>query len=525
MQDDEDDAFTLDHLDPAQWDENSQLPGEENTRRLIRTLADNWLRRDERGQHLEITELLDWLKAPTRLNFDDLRCDATWSSVYETILKYRFKFSILFRAITFHDLNAHSSEYGDLLADVARTVYSCLGCFLGLARTLNCANHATQSMRVFLPLDERGEDEFRASVENEMIFSDKKPSDFQRAYAYLIDLLDANNYMRVGESFYERVLLVYKYKGTDRKIVQKTSAYQEYMTIEKFVNKYTAREFNHQAWLWTAPHNTHLLVRDLRERPLPSAPDLKEHSHLRSYAGIKDDPLFRCAGVYDSAQDVFFPYALSHAEWGLLAERQQRLRRRYDPAYTCTAPSARDVPLVHLDCPFPYSTYDEALRADAYATWRNADAHECVGLRALDCPELGRALAAALPAPHSAEDVEPSVVGRTWQKVTESHVPATWRRLRSPVLATALWDAEEATLPDEDERARDWETGVWDVFSMPAPREPASGLAWVEVPGGAPRRGARGSSRPRSPRPSARPVAAPASSPFRRRSGRPASRG
>ena len=82
--------------------------------------------------------------------------------------------------------------------------------------------------------------------------------------------------------------------------------------IADYIKKKTSYERNLTLWRYTTASGSTFndLVRHMTERPLYEARDLDEDMHLRLHEG--DAYGHRGAGVYDHAQDAFWPYVLRH---------------------------------------------------------------------------------------------------------------------------------------------------------------------------------------------------------------------
>ena len=181
----------------------------------------------------------------------------------------------------------------------------------------------------------------------------------------LREQLESEHYRRADQKFFRRVKTV---NG------ETTLAFEEATTIEAWVGDRCNYNYNFTAWMRsTRPScNFYNIVKYLSDRPLPEAPDLKEHPFLRSFAG---DQVGRGSGVYDCESDMFFPYS-SQNRWKEMAAEVEEARRRYHPGYKCKAPGMHDTALLHLHCSFPYDIHREVMdvaeRDEVYEIWREA---------------------------------------------------------------------------------------------------------------------------------------------------------
>ena len=187
-------------------------------------------------------------------------------------------------------------------------------------------------------------------------------------------------------------------------------AFEMNVSIPDFVAKECSARKDHvlfkQGWL---ANNIQKVKSYLSESDL-IVDDIKENHHLRSFAGGPDG---RGAGVYDCRADMFFPYVCM-GWWPEMAKNVEEIRRRFDPAYACSAPNPAHVCVVHLESSFPYDIYGEVIRigrTKPECTWRAADHFECRNMTEV-CIDAKHAR--VLVTPNSGMG---DVIGMTWQLV------------------------------------------------------------------------------------------------------------
>lgn len=241
-----------------------------------------------------------------------------------------------------------------------------------------------------LPKEMRVESEYMKGAETILQYDATKLDAFQQLFLELREQLESEHYRRADQKFFRRVKTV---NG------ETTLAFEEATTIEAWVGDRCNYNYNFTAWMRsTRPScNFYNIVKYLSDRPLPEAPDLKEHPFLRSFAG---DQVGRGSGVYDCESDMFFPYS-SQNRWKEMAAEVEEARRRYHPGYKCKAPGMHDTALLHLHCSFPYDIHREVMdvaeRDEVYEIWREAYEFEVRKRPELKAPRLARTLAAELP--------------------------------------------------------------------------------------------------------------------------------
>lgn len=482
--DDVDDTdWTLDHMEPGGHDETNP-PNRATTCRLVQDLHRAWIRPRVNNEPLCARNLMRFLGE--RFSVDLNQMD--WDHFYENLFREHCRILKLHKYLDDYKVEKEAVERM-LLYEVARFVYNAHGLFKETTRFLKNSDPQT-NRNLMLPPELRNPDIFDSESENTLERDSKKLTPYQSALLTVIDHLHGRNYRRAGASFF---------KKTKTQSLLDTNAFEEAVTIENFVYTLVHPSVDYKLFVQSENSQTgvHTIVKYLKERVLPEAPDLEECHHLRSYEG---DSVGRGAGIYDSFFDVFFPYA-TRASWSSIAELANQLRghrMRKGKPYKCVPPENSQVCVVHLDCVFPYDIVGElqCLKRDGATTlWRNAEEFECrrssdaVASRATpliwehvsvdddaapiegveirvaalsealvarreagrsgECirfeedewddlydgvrlPEGGYVhaggavfrpvslslfLAQSLPLPHTAEEVEPEVIGLTWQKV------------------------------------------------------------------------------------------------------------
>ena len=207
----------------------------------------------------------------------------------------------------------------------------------------------------------RVESEYMKGAETILQYDATKLDAFQQLFLELREQLESEHYRRADQVFPQGQTV----NG------ETTLAFEEATTIEAWVGDRCNYNYNFTAWMRsTRPScNFYNIVKYLSDRPLPEAPDLKEHPFLRSFAG---DQVGRGSGVYDCESDMFFPYS-SQNRWKEMAAEVEEARRRYHPGYKCKAPGMHDTALLHLHCSFPYDIHREVMdvaeRDEVYEIW------------------------------------------------------------------------------------------------------------------------------------------------------------
>jgi len=438
---DDEDELTLDALVPGEADLHAMPPTLARVDELVAEYHARWVR-------------------------PNIRCDAASAYVFETLgidasthvswdaFQERFRPEV-YRLVRLNGMLAHfgvrSGETRNRLNEVSYALHALPRFVIQTANLMSVVAPLDRTRNeVLLPEHFRAVGGDREGQENILDYDAVKNTTFQSAFLYLREILQGHSYRRADGRLFSRIVTASGHQ---------TLAFREEMTIEAFVRRFTAHQFNFEAFRWvTNPlRNLKDLITYLRECVLPEARDLDEDCRYRSYEG---DAVGRGAGVYDCREDFFFPYAL-RPQWEELAERAtqhiclirgvpvRRRRRAGDDdegreeeeargAYRLEPPPDTAVCVVHLPGAFPYHTAQELEDVAAQprgAVWREADAFEAAaaGAECRDAPELARLLAARLPP----DATEPEVWGRAWipvlpPKAQRALHDGTWTHLNPP---------------------------------------------------------------------------------------------
>ena len=350
MEDDE--AWRLEHLAMGGADIYS-VPGLADTLRLVHEYRGFWT--DERGVTLD--RLVPWVCEKFALDARTF----TWNDVHRAIKGESYKIQRL--QVALEQNGVEDDEVIRKLHDAADVVYSVADVFKHATRLMNNIAPGVDMMRVLMPPEMRALDVLSEMNESIVNHDASKNNACQNAYCHLRSILQGCGYRRSSGKFFKRILTA---EGVE------TLAFEEEITVRKFVSEHTSPEASFKAWRWITQSggNYEYLVKYMTEQPLAEAPDLVENLHLRSYAG---DAFGRGAGVYHSLSDMFFPYALRE-QWTEIAAEVQALRRMHvDPGYVCKAPHATDVCVVHLPAVFPFDVLDEVRTAFGAVWFREVD--------------------------------------------------------------------------------------------------------------------------------------------------------
>jgi hypothetical protein len=412
MDDDADDAddpqWSLDHLTGSGYDVCA-YPNAATTCRLLREFHEKWIcsKVGVRSETLNAKNMPEWLME--RFNVDANVMD--WNNFKIVLNK---EHSIIFNLSTFlirHDLNEGEEQKN--LKECARLIYNVHTLFVEMTRLLRNCN-LNQDCRSMFQESEKGglrdDAAFEYDCKNIFHNDEAKNTNFQNAFMHLARVLQGMQYRRANGKFFKRILTRSGFY---------TNAFEEASTIAEFISEHCAHDINFVLWQWATdpPKNIENLIKHMKDRALPEAPELEEDCHLRSYAG---DNVGRGAGIYDCSTDMFFPYVVRDY-WPQVADQAVRVRVRTDPHYKCTAPKESSVCVVHIDCVFPYDIWGELHRLakqDLGSSWRNAEPFECTNKAfEIKCPKLADHLATQIPLPHTKEELLPPIIGRSWQIV------------------------------------------------------------------------------------------------------------
>lgn len=334
-------------------------PTAANTIALVNEYRNSWVK--EEGLACDMSTLCEWVM--TRLSMDAGTFD--WQEFQTKYNMERTKLMNLRRFIELHKLDGETKEK---FYQASSVLYSLAAMFKQCTRMLVNIHPGNMTARTWI-LPEHFN---TMDTENSNMFDyeEKSTTNFQRVFLHLLQVLEGCNYRRAGGKFFRRVALTNDVMA---------NAYEEVCDIKTFVQQHTAYSTSFKEWLWiTNPSsNMNAVVEYMTVQPLAEAPDLEEVAHLRSYAG---DDEGNGAGVYNHAQDMFYPYERIE-DWNEMAHEIQEIRRKlFNDTYECTAPSPSDVAVVHLPCSFPFDIYTEVRSIDPsqlFCKWVEVDAFEC----------------------------------------------------------------------------------------------------------------------------------------------------
>jgi hypothetical protein len=412
MDDDADDPqWTLDHLTFGGHDAGT-YPNAATTCRLTKDFHDKWIRSKVgvRRETLNATNMPEWLMERFNVNPNEM----DWNNFKLVLNKQHSIIQNLHMFLVRHDLDIGTEEQ-DMLQECARLIYNVHSLFVEMTRLLRNCNVDQDCGDMFDATGLRDYEVFKQDCKNVIDNDEAKNTNFQNAFIHLTRVLQGMEYHRASGKFFKRIITRTGFH---------TNAFEEAVTIAEFIGQHCAHSVNYKLWKWvTNPaSNFENLLKYMKDRVLPEAPDLEEDCHLRSYAG---DNVGRGAGIYDCSTDMFFPYVVRDV-WPELANQAERVRVRTNPLYKCTAPKETSVCVIHMDCVFPYDIWGELYRLadeDLGSSWRNAEPFECTKEAfEIKCPELADHLATQLPIPHTKEELLPPTIGQTWQIVPEKMV-------------------------------------------------------------------------------------------------------
>jgi len=351
--------WTLEDLGPHTANDG-RVPSMENAIRLLQQYRNTWVLDEVDVPTRNMGNLMQWIM--TRLEMTPAQF--SWNAFQEAVAAERIKLMRLQYFVEHHRIGGQPKM---LLYETANILFNINDIMKHSARMLVNLSPNNMDARSWIA----PEDLNTIDLDNENMFQhgEKDNTNFQNAFFHLRQVLEGCNYRRASGKFFKRIQL------TDDITA---NAYEEVCDIKTFVQDHTSYDSNFKAWRWiTNPtSNFDSMVNYLKERPIAEAPDLEEDPHQRSYAGVDGVG----GGVYNHASDMFFPYDRIE-EWKQMAvDVQEKRRKLYDPNYVCVAPETSDVGVIHLDCAFPYSIYDEVMAIDTehlYLTWVEVDEYEC----------------------------------------------------------------------------------------------------------------------------------------------------
>ena len=341
--------WTLEHLAMGGADVNS-IPGLADTLKLVDAYRSYWTE----DRMVTLDRLVPWVCRKFVIDPQTF----TWNDVHKAIKGEAYKMQRL--EIAIEENGIEDDAVLRKLHDAADVVYSVADVIKHASRLMNNITPGVDTMRVLMPPELRTLDVMADMNESIVNHDPTKNNSFQNAFCHLRAILQGCGYRRSSGTFFKRILTP---EGVE------TMAFEEDVTVVKFVSEHTSHDASFKAWRWiTQPvANFDAMVKYLTVRPLSEAPDLVENLHLRSYAG---DAFGRGAGVYNSYSDMFFPYALRE-QWQEIADEVQTLRRTHvHPEYVCKPPDATDVCVVHLQSAFPFDVLDEVRTAFGTVWWR-----------------------------------------------------------------------------------------------------------------------------------------------------------
>ena len=346
-EDGDDTAWTIDHIGREQTDAGV-IPNRSTTTRLIREYRDSWVVDapvQQGAPVVHVANVLDWLCRRLRYDPTNFR----WADFDAA---HKAELGKLAQLKVFLTQNRLDGDPKQMLYETSAIVANVASLMKHGTRML--VNLSPRSLHVHAWVAPEELNCLDAHNENLFDHDPSKNTAFQNVFFHLREVLEGCRYRRARGKFFQRIVT----PGG-----RESHAYEIACTVEQFILDHTAADSNFQPFRWiTNPaHNYKHMVEFLKERNLPEAPDLDEDRHKRVYAG---DDVGRGAGIYDHAQDMFFPYDRMD-EWPRMAADVQRVRRRLrDPRYECVAPAMDTVCVTHLSCAFPFDVHADALEAE-----------------------------------------------------------------------------------------------------------------------------------------------------------------
>ena len=416
--------WVIDHLFPGERSDD-EIPGVDDTRRLLREYHDEWCMHDVTPQ----------MVVPSV--FRVLRIDpdgpaATWNEFMIRFTRDYIRWRRLDRWTRVHHIDTDGEVRGQLttIAQIYNMVRTLIIHNNSLCRRMRTGTDGGGAGPAILPEGEG--DRGGTTLANA---DEAKLRAWQDSFLQLRVVLAGENFRRAGNYFLGRSVT-----ATSN---LETQAFQPAMEIVDFINENTRYDNNFELWrVHTSTAGLHEeMIRYMTERPLAEAPDIEENCHLRSYEG---DECGRGAVIYDSVADMAWPYA-ARSEWKRIETRVNEIRERvfHDRGensgckrHLVKRPDPEDVCVVHLKSAFEDDTFTEAQELVADNTscflqcaWYESAHFECSHDR-YRLKNLYRVEAYMQRMfPRDAPD-EPDVWGRSWQKATPTFkaVGSLWKR-------------------------------------------------------------------------------------------------
>lgn len=386
--------------------EDNEIPEESVTRELIDHFHQRWT--NESVTMNSVMQLTcDRLDVP----IDDF----SWDTFFEKHSREVAVTQILHQLIKKYD-ELEQGEVMQKFQQAATVVFNLHDLLKQVARTVCNMQPDAVTTRRMLPEPLRTPETLEMYNDHMLRHDQKHNTNWQNAFFFLREQLESLKYLRAGDSFFKKVRLNICGDNIE------SLAYEAATTIENFLEEHAGYGTSLHAWRWlTNPTaNFDIMCKFLTNNRLMEAPDMEVDLRFRSYQG---DEFGNGAGVYDSLEDVFYPYICPTSEWldfagGIMAMRRILFQK---PEYTLDPPTSKTVCVVHLHTAFPYSTHHEvkgtpgrrdvpallsnlpekwtwplATRVPVGAQWREAHAFECDTYRSRcipDSAELGQLLA------------------------------------------------------------------------------------------------------------------------------------
>jgi len=403
---------------------------ETEARDLVHSYYNKWidLQRGESTLGLssrDPAELAQWFKD----KFDADVQNLSWDAFYAKLLEERKCVANLCRMMQYHKiLDGEESPEGDNqslvngMRQAYKVIFNVKAYVLELGRLFCNMYPHDSTVGAALPLGARKAAEEEDNVEE---FDKKSLTPYQHGLIKYYKILETCNYRRAAGKYFVRITTA---------LGLKTLAYKEKISIKDFVGTHAKVDDFEQ---WKQMTGTPRLLDDaakyLANFPQPHTPDLQEDEKCRSFEG---DKAGRGAGVYDVRSEMFFPYC-DKANWGEMATTVEKIRKTYDPSYTCKAPTDALVCVVHLACAFPDDIYDEvcSLPRRIGMMWRGAEDYECKGCARVlpEDPAFVHHVAEQIPC---GAGLGKPLVGVAWQAVHK--IPEGFERFESPATSRAI---------------------------------------------------------------------------------------
>lgn len=323
--------------------EDDGKPSEHLTRELVDCFHERWT-----DDGVNINNVMEFICNRLQVPMDDFCWDAFNSAKEREILVCEQ----IYQWVKHHDDLANGDTM-QKFTQATTVVLNIHDAVKGNARTVCNMNPESVSVRRMLPEALRSPDILSMYNDHMLRHDQKTNSNFQNAFMCMREQLESLDFLRAGDSFFKKVKLQICGGEID------SLAYEAATTISEFVQQYGSYSTSMSVWRWlTNPLNNQKgIIEYLTENKLVEAPDLEVDSHFRSYAG---DAFGIGSGVYDSLNDIFYPYISPTSEWIEFAQGHARARQAImGKNFDYAPPQSSTVCVVHLHCAFPYSTYDE----------------------------------------------------------------------------------------------------------------------------------------------------------------------